>query len=46
MFHYFNYTGHKNGYEVRIVDSWTAYDWLSKPTIHKITKAIQNVKID
>lgn len=46
MFHYFNHTGHKSGYEVRIVDSWTAYDWLSQHTIDKITRAIQNVKID
>jgi len=31
---------------VRIVDSWTAYEWMSQLTIDKITRAIQNVKID
>ena len=28
-FDYYNHTATVNGYEVRIVDSWTAYDWLS-----------------
>ena len=46
MVHYFNHTGVLNGYEVRLVDSWTAYDWLSPSTISNITKAIQNAKID
>lgn len=44
--HYFNDTGRSRGYEVRIVNSWTAYDWLDSETIAGITKTIQNTKID
>jgi len=29
MLHYYNHTGQINNYDVRIVDSWTAYEWLS-----------------
>lgn len=46
MIHYFNHTGRINGYDVRIVNSWSAYDWLKNETITTITKTIQNVKID
>jgi hypothetical protein len=45
-FHYFNHTAITCGYEVRVVNSWTAYDWLTPATIANITKAIQNTKID
>ena len=34
------------GYEVRVVDSWTAYDWLSPETIKTVTETIQNTKLD
>lgn len=43
---YFQHLAVLNGYEARIVDSWTAYDWLSAPMISKITKTIQNTKMD
>lgn len=29
-----------------MVNSWTAYDWLSQSMILQITKTIQNAKID
>lgn len=43
---YFNHTATSLGYEVKIVNSWTAYDWLSPETIADISKTIQNTKID
>jgi len=36
-FHYLNHTAVMSGYEVRIVNSWTAYDWLKYETINSIT---------
>ena len=36
----------KNNYQVRIVDSWSAYDWIGPGTSGRITHAIQNSKID
>lgn len=34
------------GYEVRFVNSWTAYDWISQDYTERITKAMHNSKID
>ena len=36
----------KAGYEVRYVNSWSAYDWISDQTIKKITRVRQNALID
>ena len=36
----------KQNYEVRMVNSWSAYDWLSNSTIENITKTMQNNLID
>lgn len=36
----------KLGYEVRWVNSWNAYDWLTEATIARISKAMQNSKVD
>ncbi len=30
--------------EIRLVTSWSAYDWLSDETLAKITKTMQNTK--
>jgi len=38
--------GKESGLEVRFADSWTAYDHLSPATAQKITKAMQNMRID
>jgi len=34
------------GYEVRFANSWNSYDWLSAETIAKVTKTMQNSKVD
>ena len=39
--HYLEDTAKKNKFEVRRVNSWTAYDWLSKATTSKITKTME-----
>jgi len=36
----------KNDFEIRVVNSWNAYDWLSAKTVQKITKTMQNMRID
>ena len=46
QFDYFNHTATTNGYEVRIVNSWNAYDWLSEGMTKNITTTIQKTKID
>jgi len=38
--------GNINDYDVRIVNSWTAYDYLSNGTIANITATMQKVKIN
>ena len=45
-FYHFNETAIKNGYEVRIANSWNAYDWLSQETTAKITKTMPISKVD
>ena len=35
----------QSGYEVRIVDAWSAYKWISKETTTKITKTMQNMQV-
>jgi hypothetical protein len=44
--YHFNTTAISFGYEVRMVNSWTAYDWLSENMIQRITKARMNAKAD
>ena len=44
--HYWNHTAHRFGYQVRIANSWNAYDWLGNKTIDVISKAMQNSKAD
>ena len=44
--YHLNHTAISFGYEVRIVNSWTAYDWLSEKTINRISKAMQESKVD
>ena len=34
------------GYEVRFANSWNSYDWLTAKTTAKITKAMQNNRLD
>jgi hypothetical protein len=34
----------ESGFEVRFVNAWTAYDFLSHKTTEKITKTMQNRK--
>lgn len=44
-----NFIIHKakqSGYEIRFVDSWSAYDWLTKDITNKITYAMQNSKLE
>lgn len=36
----------KSKFEIRFVNSWSAYDWLSNETSEKITKAMQNNKFE
>ncbi len=36
----------KFGYEIRYANSWNSYDWLTDETIAKISKTMQNSKID
>lgn len=43
---YFNSTAHRFGYQVRTVNSWNSYDWLTENTIYSISKAMQNSKVD
>ena len=45
-FQLFNHTGVQSGYEVRLANSWNAYDWLSNQTTTAITKAMHNSKVD
>ena len=33
-------------YEVCLINSWTAYDWLSEEITTNITKTMQQVQID
>ena len=44
--HHFNDTAHKFGYDFRFANSWNSYDWLSEETTAKISKAMQNSKVD
>ena len=45
--HHHNYTFQKQGYEVKFVNSWNAYDYIStNETIARIGKAMQNSQID
>lgn len=32
--------------EIRMANSWDAYDWLSAKTTKKITKTMQNIRVD
>ena len=36
----------ESGLEVRVANSWNAYDYLSKQTAQRITKAMQNMRIE
>ena len=36
----------RNGFEVRVVDSWNAYDWISPEMTKRISHAIQNTQLD
>jgi hypothetical protein len=36
----------ESGYEVRKVNSWSAYQWLSEATKEKVTKTMQNMQIE
>ena len=38
--------GIASGYEVRLINSLTAYEWLSNDTTQKITHAMQNRKLE
>ena len=40
------YLAAKSKFQVRVVNSETAYDWLMQETQIKITKTMQNMKID
>lgn len=44
--YYFNDTAKRLGYEVRLANSWSAYDYLSTNTTARISKAMQNSKVD
>lgn len=44
--HYHKAVAAKLGYEVRVVNSWTAYDYLSDFTSAKISKIMQRSKVD
>ena len=33
-------------FEIRFVNAWTAYQWLSNATISRITKTMQNRKFE
>lgn len=44
--HYFAHKATILDYEVRYINSWNSYDWLKEETIQKITKTMQNAKID
>lgn len=46
MSNYYIDYGQNLGYEVRLVNSWTAYDWLSEGSIQNITSTMGRVKID
>ena len=43
---HFNETAHTFGYEVRFVNSWNSYDWLSQEITDRITKVRNNCKVD
>lgn len=43
---YYNATVPKYGYEIRLVNSWNAYDWLTERTTQRITKAMHNTRLD
>lgn len=46
-YYHLNETASKLGYEVRVVNSWTAYQWLHNQTVvEDITKTIQKTLID
>lgn len=36
----------KSGWEIKIVNSWTAFEMLSQSTQNKITKTMQNMQIE
>ncbi len=36
----------ESGYEIRITNSWSAYEWLSEETEQAITSAMQNMQIE
>jgi hypothetical protein len=44
--YHFNATAVRFGFEVRMVNSWTAYDWLSHSMIQRISKGRMNAKVD
>lgn len=44
--YYYNSTVPKYGYEIRLINSWNAYDWLTEITTQRITKAMQNTRLD
>ena len=43
---YYDLFVRNKGYEVKYVNSWSAYDWISSETIKKITKIRSNILID
>lgn len=44
--HYLRDTVAKFGYEVKLVNSWNAYDYLNENTIARISIAMQKSKVD
>ena len=36
----------KNNFEVRVVDSWNAYNWISPDMSKRVSNIIQNTKLD
>ena len=36
----------RNGFEVRVVDSWSAYDWISPEMTKRVSHVIQNTQLD
>lgn len=36
----------ESNYEIRFINSWSAYEWLSNKTIERITHTMQNTKYE
>lgn len=39
-FYYLNQTAIKNGYDVRVVNSWNAYEWIEETMARRIELAM------